>query len=341
MTASIRVADSGRDRRPLHGFTLVELLVVIAIIGILVALLLPAIQSAREAARRIQCANNLKQVGLAMHNYESSHGRLPSGLMVTPIGPDGWPGHTAQSLLLPFIEEHDLHARIDFSGSSLEILTKPVIATVIPAYNCPSDPNSGEVSRNCCAAGPSQDGYAHSNVVVCFGTDTTLFDDAGVAIHATNNRPGVDMETDGAFRMDKGRRLKDFPDGLSKTAVAAEVRAGKDETLASGWDARGMWGIHHMGSFAYTHRNSPNSSAGDAMWSPSYIRCIDQRPGMPCDGTWGTEWDQFHAAARSLHPGGVNVVFGDGHEAFITDLIELPAWRALGGRDDGLSFVVD
>lgn len=315
-------------------FTLVELLVVIAIIGILIALLLPAVQAAREAARRMQCCNNLKQVGLAMHNYENQHKALPMGLVTDPAI-SGWPGHTTQALMLPFLEQSALYGQYDFTKRALLAPNRTVITQVIATFNCPSDPNTGQPSVNSAGASSSVNGYARSNFAVCFGTDTMLINDGGINLASSSSRTGVNLETDGAFRMNDSRRFRDFTDGTAHTAAGSEIRAGTDETIGSDWDTRGMWGIHHMGSFSYTHRDTPNSSVGDAMYATgSYKRCVSA-PGMPCDNTWGIDWDKFHAAARSLHPAGVNVVFVDGHVAFVSDTVNLDVWHAIGSLNDG------
>src|SRR5882672_7853666 len=126
-----------RHRSALRGFTLIELLVVIAIIGVLVALLLPAVQQAREAARRSQCKNNLKQIGLALHNYVDAFTSFPP-VSVLPVGKTSEPW-SAQARLLPFIEQTSLHSLIDW-GASTEFTANPIVcATRVPIYLCPSE----------------------------------------------------------------------------------------------------------------------------------------------------------------------------------------------------------
>jgi prepilin-type N-terminal cleavage/methylation domain-containing protein/prepilin-type processing-associated H-X9-DG protein len=326
--------QNAANQRP-RGFTLVELLVVIAIIGILIALLLPAVQSAREAARRMQCGNNLKQFALAMHNYESTHRALPIGLVATSRGPNpssAWPGHTAHTQLLPFLEQGSLHAQYDSSVRSLDATNRPVLLTSVATFLCPSDMNSGSPTPN-----PPSPGYARSNYVVSFGTNTYLRNTNGVNIMSTTNRAGVDMTTDGAFQMDVARRFSAFKDGTSSSVVASEVIAGADHSPnGSDWDTRGVWAIHHMGAFCYTHLNTPNSSAGDALFrSSGYARCVEVSPQLPCDSAAPTRLDLHHAAARSRHPGGIQCAFADGHVSFISDTIDMYTWRLLGDIASG------
>jgi prepilin-type N-terminal cleavage/methylation domain-containing protein/prepilin-type processing-associated H-X9-DG protein len=309
-----------KPQRTREAFTLIELLVVIAIIGILIALLLPAVQSAREAARRMQCMNGLKQMALAMANYESQLGALPLGVVSRPVT-TGWPGHTAQTQLLPFLEEGTRLDQYDFDLRNIFAPNRQIIAKQISIYNCPSDPNTGGEQTEVT--------YGRSNFVVSFGTDRMVENAGGVHIPGSESRSGIDVSTDGAFQIDISRELRDFTDGTSSSALLSEVRAGPDRVEGGDMDARGLWGIYHMGAFAYTHLNTPNTSVGDAMWQGSYKRCLEA-PGMPCDFSSSSMLDTHHAAARSYHPGGVHVAFADGHVSFVTDSIDALAWHALG-----------
>ena len=320
------------------GFTLVELLVVIAIIGILIALLLPAVQAARGAARRSQCCNNLKQLGLAMHNYADSHKALPIGVQASPLGTGTggrprMPGHTALTMVLPFHEQANVLTLYHTEFANSHQINHEATRAQIKVYQCPSDDSSGRTAVN----QGMQTEMSRSNYAVCFGANTMLRDANGINIMTSPNRAGIDFETDGGFRIDDSRRWARFRDGTSNTAIASEVLAGKDDSKGPAdmnWDVRGMWAWHVMGSFAYTHLNEPNSKIGDALYAAGSLNCVDA-PHMPCDNSHANRWDEFHAAARSHHPGGVNVVFGDGHVTFISETIDLQTWRCLGAMDDG------
>ena len=274
------------------GFTLVELLVVIAIIGILIALLLPAVQAAREAARRVQCTNNLKQLGLTILNYHDTYNVLPIGMYGTNATGDANPGHTALIVILPFHEQVSLFDNYDFSVGQNHPPNNRVTPAQISVYQCPTTDGAFQVG-----------GTAYGRAIN-YGY----------------------------------RKFAEFEDGLSNTTFGSEVLSGKIDVRPASriWDARGMWAWSSMGSHCYTHRNTPNSSVGDALWANfgQDVGCTDS-PDMPCDNTHGTQFDEFQAAARSRHPGGVNVVFGDGHVIFASDTIDLTIWQRLAAIADG------
>lgn len=289
-----------------RGFTLVELLVVIAIIGILIALLLPAVQAAREAARRMQCSSNLKQVGLAILNYENTHKFFPKGTSCTVA----CKGHSALASLLPYVEQGDVYNRYDFNQRIYDPDNLRVTVIHVPPYMCPSDNAAGRVMNV---------NFARSNIVVCFGSKKQ-----GVS--------SADWTTDGAFQNDLCKKLGDFSDGTSYTAVASEVIAGRDDNFSDDkqFDVRGVWSEGtSMGACAYTHLNTPNSSVGDALFLMSGQRNCVPLDKMPCNDSAGSTYYNEYASARSLHPGGVNVAFADGHVSFFTDEVDLLTWQWL------------
>ncbi len=345
-----------------HAFTLIELLVVIAIIGILIALLLPAVQKVREAANRMKCANNLKQMGLAVHNYESSYGTLPPGAGPLPTHDNDWANDSrasVQALILPYIEQSNKYNQFDFT---YEINSDPHNARArsqdINIYLCPSDPSTAafEVEDGAPAA-PGRSNY---------------FGNIGASAYSGN----LDPSTAGLFNFESNQkvfnkhgqlisvRIAEIADGTSNTAMFAEVKRSnsattgfigkaidlQDET-AFGFPSftqasdltpsdpqcgkrpsAGSNDILYAGlkyyrnlisTSVYTHTRTPNSPQGD---------CIDSASRA---GDGMARYLAAHIAARSYHPGGVNVCFADGSVRFIQDGIDLPTWRALGTRAGG------
>jgi prepilin-type N-terminal cleavage/methylation domain-containing protein/prepilin-type processing-associated H-X9-DG protein len=307
------------------GFTLIELLVAMAIIGVLIALLLPAMQAAREGAHRMQCAHNLRQLALAIRTYETSHEVLPpSGIVAR--SPETFECRSGKMfswivLILPQLELESLHARFDFSRSVLQQPSEPQ-ATHLPVLLCPSDSARGEFYCDFSLTGGKR--FAKGNYaayVSPFHTDLQV------------RFPGALVGT--------GQPLKKITDGLSNTLMLSEVRVRSQEQ-----DQRGAWALpwtgasllafdmHHDGSpSAYTYNpgsvgvTQPPNNQGPNV--DMLYACPDmagaQLAGMPC-GVWSSsEWDQWHylsAAPRSNHIGGVNVVFVDGHVGFIANQVD-------------------
>lgn len=283
------------DRMRNGGFTLVELLVVIAIIGVLVALLLPAVQSAREAARRMQCSNHLRQWSLATHNYESTHRILPYGNR-SPDGPrKSWP----QSLWA-FVEQQDLHDRYDFKlpfhHLGVRATGNELICTYqIDIYFCPSD-------RIGMWDYPDDYRRSRGNYVLNWGNGG--FDQV---------EPDYLPSPFGPFRQTE---LREITDGLSKTMFFAEVVQAESDRY---FDFRGDILNDDKGCAQFTTINTPNTGI-------DLTACTQQGPNY-CQHTWGA---QSRVSARSRHPGGVHVGMGDGSIQFMSDGIDVSVWQALG-----------
>jgi prepilin-type N-terminal cleavage/methylation domain-containing protein/prepilin-type processing-associated H-X9-DG protein len=303
------------------GFTLVELLVVIAIIGVLVALLLPAIQAAREAARRSQCVNNLKQVGVAMQNYHDTYQQLPAGSVSCCWG-------TWQMSILPFLEQAQLRAMYQFIPKSItthhpdEYKFDSESTTVTPRVNNLAVVKNRITTLTCPSDEPQSDerGITFHNYVANYGTTNHIGLDHLPATAPAHIKylagPFVGNDESGNPHPKIERKFKDISDGLSNTMLASETVQGQNG------DLRGFtwWGF----SAGFETRLTPNTASSDLLQQNIY--CKDEEPNPPCDGQ--TTVNRYWAAARSRHPGGVNVAMCDGSVHYKTDDVDLLTWRA-------------
>ncbi|MDX1946328.1 MAG: DUF1559 domain-containing protein [Pirellulaceae bacterium] len=304
------------------GFTLVELLVVIAIIGVLVALLLPAVQSAREAARRSNCASNLRQLAIALHNYHDTVGTLPYA--ASHWGYGGWVRFT-----MPYTEQAALVANWD---QKIVYSTQPnldICRQKVKVHICPSDNFTRSTWNN------GGQAMANFNYAVNLG-NTSVFRVSplnGVTFQEAPFRYEEAPTTNPPIRT---FNFASITDGLSSTLLLAEVRQGQDSSGAGQTDLRGLiWYGHHAG---ITTHNAPNTTVPDYIqngWCANPTAAANRK--MPCATESGqsTGSTPKNLSARSLHPGGVQVALCDGSVRFVPNTVNLTVWRNVGSSQDG------
>jgi prepilin-type N-terminal cleavage/methylation domain-containing protein/prepilin-type processing-associated H-X9-DG protein len=348
-------------RRSPRGFTLIELLVVIAIIGVLIALLLPAVQSAREAARRAQCSNNLKQLGLALLNYESAYRAFPPGVMHGAVprasgGPSSF-GMNFNCMILPFTEESGLYDRFNMVGRSPGYVNESAGSAgflngrevlrrgIITFFRCPSSPQEPSVSP-----------YEHKShyAGVSGAYPDSLFQETRIA--STNDGGGLycgHVSGGGILSTNRSVRIKDIPDGLSQTLMLVEmsgrllriVSGTYSDVSASGTDHGWMMSTRVRGF--PSGGTDPNGSASSTAFNPTNetdsrvfnITCIRYRPNEKMFAL------EFFPGMRSnvgvnnqtssSHPGGINTLLADGSVHFVSDSMDFTNFKRMATRDEG------
>ena len=295
-------------------FTLVELLVVIAIIGLLVALLLPAVQAARESARATQCKNNLKQIGLAIHNYHDVLGYLPPGWAAdAPEGKNGW-GWGA--LILAHIEQTSLQAKVHYDLRILNPANDPVRGVVVPGYICPTDPYPDTADVYVmppilyAPTGP-QPYYYHPPTAIPFSFAKSNY----VGIFGKLEIATVPSAGDGTFFHNSRLRLVNISDGLSNTMIVGERSSLPGVTFT-------LTGQVQRLDTSMWHGVIPG--ANDAM--ARVVGSADHTPSHP-----NRHFDDF----SSLHPGGTHFLSGDGSVQRVDNTIDLSIYQARTTRAGG------
>ena len=300
-------------RRCPAGFTLIELLVVIAIIGVLIGLLLPAVQKVREAANRLKCQNNLKQIGLALHNYENTTGTFPPAYVeLNPLSDRA----TWQVLILPFSEQDNLYRTYDprqstGGGANNFLLNR----TQLKMFKCPSDP---ELPPKPYPPNPDIGPWALGNYLC----------NNGLGPMRSDWVPETSVEKPGVFMVNSKTRVAGVRDGTSNTMFVSEC------VNVPGAGGREDWrgNLTYPENCVFHWNHTPNSS------SPDWLRdvlCVSV-PEAPCIFThtaFNNRWNIL--TARSRHAGGVQVLFGDGRVAFVTNNVNLQTWQALGSPAGG------
>jgi prepilin-type N-terminal cleavage/methylation domain-containing protein len=313
--------------RGLVGFTLVELLVVIAIIGVLVALLLPAIQAARAAARRTTCLNQVRQLVVALQNYHSSQGTFPPGVVSSSGQLFSAPRLTWMMSTFSYLEQTALVGAFDtkvkagcVGGVWLHPNNYEIVRQPLDILQCPSD-SEGSFLHN----------HRGCGGVVSRGNYAGFFGNVNMGAATYEDAADRELHRDAAFTMNDAVGLRHITDGSSNTMIIGELLKG----IIDDNDYRGVHWYDHVGTSQIFTTNPPNSPEKDRLY-PLWCNKTTHRPdlNLPCRPGRGNGRDN-HAASRSRHPGGVHVGLADGSARFASEDVDPEVWQAMGSINHG------